>query len=603
MSDPTNNFIVDETKKRPFNSESSRSPSLVRTLLAEEGQKSTYYDSDLNQRNGVCPSGNGSILEGYVPSRDTQRSFFKKTTERGNNHNFIPDGSFDPNGTHYILTEPHLRRENVENKSLVICIHGLDAYNIYFKELSSFLVQQLNNNTNSSKEYSILRYDTLGCGHSHAPKYGYLYNAENFVKQLRDLYIHISNKSIESRYDEVILIGHSFGGALATVYASQFKNEVSKVILISPAGLLEKVNPWLDMGRECGWILGSNITRYVQYKTVQRSIARGEKLIEDYESQITNEEYTADICQDCKVDPNQAYGSKLLSKRIEVDFLRGQAIERKMNKTSFKTNVAMVKWAPLMGIEKCIWALLPPNRDYQPPSHAERSRKKESFPGSLQTNGPKVYLVWGTKDKLANYTICFPKWYSILSCKDRSLYPNDIYGEINEHSATLSQYKDNHGEELDNDNTDMNYIYSPPSIRQYHLWGRWFIGLFHILTCMMFYKCWRQELAFSDIDDKDLKKEEKKREERRQVLEKKVTQLDLQYLRENSFFGKRIKRTKDNLQQEETDTFPSYSLNKLISIEDDNFFDYDIVEGGGHNILLTNQFVSEQISEYIQRKQ
>merc|ERR1712146_464895 len=156
----------------------------------------------------------------------------------------------------------------------------------------------------------------------------------------------MGNKVKKRNFDKVILLGHSFGGALATVYASQYKNEIEKVVLISPAGLLEEVNPWLDRGRELGWVLGSNIIRYIQYKTLQRSITRGQKIIKEHESHHNTlaEKFRYDVRYNNYSDNSNGKETKNLDPDVEVDVLKGQQRERQNNKTSFEANVATVKW-------------------------------------------------------------------------------------------------------------------------------------------------------------------------------------------------------------------------------------------------------------------
>merc|ERR1712146_615949 len=228
----------------------------------------------------------------------------------------------------------------------------------------------------------------------------------------------------------------------------------------------------------------------------------------------------------------------------------------------------------------------------------KKSDHKQTFPDARRKKHLQVYLIWGTKDKLANYSVCFPKWYSILSCKDTSLIPAGIYDKINEYSPTLSPYEEDNSEEKHPCNIEGSYIYSPPNIKpQNNLWGRWLMGIFHVVTCFVFYKYWKINLRFCDIHCRDIKEEEKIKQKRRDILEKKVTELDLQYLRENSFSSKNKQQKNVHKKKSSSDL-----LSKLESIEEDDFFEYDIVEGGGHNILLTNLFVSEQISKFILTK-
>ncbi|MGB0714895.1 MAG: alpha/beta fold hydrolase [Phycisphaerae bacterium] len=47
--------------------------------------------------------------------------------------------------------------------------------------------------------------------------------------------------------DRLLIIGHSFGGFLATLYAAEFPNHVEKLVLVAPAGLTRKPSPQTDL--------------------------------------------------------------------------------------------------------------------------------------------------------------------------------------------------------------------------------------------------------------------------------------------------------------------------------------------------------------------
>ena len=127
--------------------------------------------------------------------------------------------------TYYILT-PNLSPD----KEVVVLIHGIGSYSFQFELMSHYLETQ---------GYCVLRYDLLGRGYSKFPTSGTddgssIFGASGHVSQLRDLLIHLG---ITNRHYNII--AHSMGGALAALYIEQYPSEVSALVLLSPAGLMD----------------------------------------------------------------------------------------------------------------------------------------------------------------------------------------------------------------------------------------------------------------------------------------------------------------------------------------------------------------------------
>jgi pimeloyl-ACP methyl ester carboxylesterase len=128
-----------------------------------------------------------------------------------------PGSFFD--GTHYIIQGSDLPGE----AETVICMHGIGSFYIFWKPLADFL---------SNKGYKVIFYDFIGRGFSQESKTGF-YRESDHIDQIRSLIEHLQLTSIKLHF-----IGHSMGGALATLYASKFPENVKSLTLLAPAGTL-----------------------------------------------------------------------------------------------------------------------------------------------------------------------------------------------------------------------------------------------------------------------------------------------------------------------------------------------------------------------------
>jgi proline iminopeptidase len=100
-------------------------------------------------------------------------------------------------------------------------------------------------------EYKFIYYHQRGCGKSTKPIKGFkskdykqlgeLSNTLGFKAQIAD--IEKIRKILDK--DKLTLVGHSFGGLIATLYAVEFHENVNALILISPADVI-RLNPNKD---------------------------------------------------------------------------------------------------------------------------------------------------------------------------------------------------------------------------------------------------------------------------------------------------------------------------------------------------------------------
>ena len=139
-------------------------------------------------------------------------------------------------GTHYILKKCEF--EYSESTKTIICITGIGGFTKIFDPLSDIIIKN---------GYNVLLYDLIGRGYSDYPSNN-IFNAESHIQQLRDLIIFLGINQ-----DKYILMGHSMGGCLATLYANEYHEEIASLILLAPTGLLH--NDVLQMIQSCpSWL-------------------------------------------------------------------------------------------------------------------------------------------------------------------------------------------------------------------------------------------------------------------------------------------------------------------------------------------------------------
>ncbi|MBP2134021.1 proline iminopeptidase [Methanomicrobium sp. W14] len=113
-----------------------------------------------------------------------------------------------------------------EKTSLLLLHGGPGACSDYFEPLSKL-----------SRERPVIFYDQLGCGNSEKPGDMSLYSVENYVREVGEV-----RGALE--LSEVHILGQSWGGGLAAVYAASGKaNGIKSLVLSSP---LLDTNRWID---------------------------------------------------------------------------------------------------------------------------------------------------------------------------------------------------------------------------------------------------------------------------------------------------------------------------------------------------------------------
>lgn len=113
-------------------------------------------------------------------------------------------------------------QEQKNQKGLVFIVHGLGGYKEQkFLEESAMCLFNLG--------YTVVRYDSTNTfgesdgKYEHATATGYLHDLEDVIKWSKD----------KSWYENPILVGHSLGGLITSIYTN--RNSVAGLVLLNPA--------------------------------------------------------------------------------------------------------------------------------------------------------------------------------------------------------------------------------------------------------------------------------------------------------------------------------------------------------------------------------
>lgn len=123
----------------------------------------------------------------------------------------------------FISEEPPVRLNVIEVTpekpiSTLVFVHGYGGYAMQWKhQLRAF-----------ADNYRVIAYDQRGHGRSSAPQTRY--TMDEMVGDLHDL---IDRLKVKRPF---VLLGHSFGGAVATEYALRYPDEVERLVLVATAG-------------------------------------------------------------------------------------------------------------------------------------------------------------------------------------------------------------------------------------------------------------------------------------------------------------------------------------------------------------------------------
>ena len=119
-----------------------------------------------------------------------------------------------------ILAKTHDFCTTKNQKLAVVLIHGIAADSGMFKETLTFLEEDF-------PEVRFITFDLLGSGESQRDDTF----CHDYVEQVTALHNAIIDLKLET---PLILIGHSLGSLIVAKYASEYANEVRRLVLVSP---------------------------------------------------------------------------------------------------------------------------------------------------------------------------------------------------------------------------------------------------------------------------------------------------------------------------------------------------------------------------------
>lgn len=160
------------------------------------------------------------IVKGCIPTKLDMPSIKPRTTTQ---YWDLPTGSK--------IAYTHIAGKGVKKPYPVIYLHGGPGGYVYSKNIETL-------GKLSSSGYNVYLYDQIGCGLSERLEDVSEYTAVRHVKDLEEII-----KLLGA--EKVILVGQSWGGALATLYAADHPDKVDRIVFTCP-GAIKPANEALE---------------------------------------------------------------------------------------------------------------------------------------------------------------------------------------------------------------------------------------------------------------------------------------------------------------------------------------------------------------------
>ncbi len=137
----------------------------------------------------------------------------------------------------------------------ILFIHGLGSSSIVWRDIPQAL----------SEVFHTIAVDLIGFGGSDKPDSDY--TISYFSRFIKSFLGQIGVKNS----DKIIIIGHSLGGYIAAEYAIENKQQIEKLVLIDPSGMLNRPTPLLEQYLNAA-LETDPILRYTNLKKVFESL-------------------------------------------------------------------------------------------------------------------------------------------------------------------------------------------------------------------------------------------------------------------------------------------------------------------------------------------
>lgn len=289
-------------------------------------------------------------------------------------------------GTHFVVKGLPTTNGSTVAREILVCFHGIKAYHTCFNRLADYILRGAPN------RYVIIQIDEIGRGFSEPSRNGkyteneYIPMIHSLLNYLRTTYLPASGVSAGSNL-KFHLLGHSFGGCLASLFASVSPNLVKSLTLLAPAGLMNFI-PF-------GLIQTAPAIRFLTKLKLQKR-----------ENQI----------QSWRDDFYSHEGEAL---ELENEQVRDLTLMYDNNPHAFPSFWGTFTTFPLIDISKSLKVL----------------KDIEDFP---------IYLLWGDKDEAVPFATSYPKWIKFFDtttnkCRfETKVYPNAKHGFFLEYHSVVN---------------------------------------------------------------------------------------------------------------------------------------------------------------------
>ena len=120
--------------------------------------------------------------------------------------------------------EEDLKRKQRKKKPRALLIHGFGGTGLYFYRMIDLL----------RHEFRITTIDMLGMGASGRPPFNLKTSRDSIEYFIHSIEAWVRSQKIKEKF---VIIAHSYGGYISSEFSLRYPNRVSKLILLSPAGI------------------------------------------------------------------------------------------------------------------------------------------------------------------------------------------------------------------------------------------------------------------------------------------------------------------------------------------------------------------------------